>query len=111
MTAKKLGKLSDSAMAEIERAATLAKCLSNGKRLAIVLALQSGERTVGELAQHLNIASQVVSVELRIMKRVGAVVARRQHPEVFYRLSDQKLAAASKLVIEQAAKLKAAARK
>lgn len=111
MSTKKLNKLSDSAFGEIERAASLAKCLSNGKRLAIVLALGQTERTVGELATYLGIASQVISVELRIMKQVGAVASRRQHPEVYYRLSNNNLAAAGKLVMEQAAKTKASSKR
>ena len=106
MSAKKLARLSDTAHGEIERAASLAKCLSNAKRLAIVLALSQGERTVGELAGHLGIASQVVSVELRIMKQVGAVTSRRQHPEVYYRLADGKLSSSARLVMDQAAKHK-----
>ncbi len=95
---KRLAPLGAQASEELERAAALAKCLSNPKRLAIVQALAQAERTVGDLAHHLGIASQVVSVELRIMKQVGAVTSRREHPEVYYRLVDARLGQAAKLM-------------
>lgn len=95
---KRLSPLSPSGYDELEHSAALAKCLSNPKRLAIVQALAQTERTVGDLAHHLGIASQVVSVELRIMKQVGAVEARRQHPEVYYSLTDARIGQAAKLL-------------
>ena len=95
---KRLPPLSPSGYEELERGAAIAKCLANPKRLGIVEALAVAERTVGDLARHLGIASQVVSVELRIMKELGAVSARREHPEVYYRLADGRLSDAAMLL-------------
>lgn len=95
---KRLPPLSPAGYEELERGAAIAKCLANPKRLGIIEALQAAERTVGDLARHLGIASQVVSVELRIMKELGAVAARREHPEVYYKLADPRLSEAAKLL-------------
>lgn len=95
---KRLAPLGTQAFGELERGAAIAKCLANPKRLGIIEALAGAERTVGDLARHLNIASQVVSVELRIMKELGAVAARREHPEVYYKLADVRLNEAAKLL-------------
>src|SRR5580692_5989119 len=101
---RRLLPLNGLAFEELERRAALAKCLDNPKRLGIVEALGQGERTVGELARHLGIASQVVSVELRIMKEVGAVSARREHPEVYYHLVDARLGTAARLMHQASGK-------
>jgi len=95
---KKLVPLSPTDRQVLKRASTLAKCLANPKRLGIVAALTQAERTVGDLATHLGIASQVVSVELRIMREMGAVSARREHPEVYYHLTDTRLSQAARLI-------------
>ncbi|MCC6810557.1 MAG: winged helix-turn-helix transcriptional regulator [Deltaproteobacteria bacterium] len=95
---KRLPPLSPTGYEELERGAAIAKCLANPKRLGIIEALAASERTVGDLARHLGIASQVVSVELRIMKELGAVAARREHPEVYYKLADPRLSDAARLL-------------
>jgi DNA-binding transcriptional ArsR family regulator len=99
---KRLAPLSPQDYEELERGAALAKCLANPKRFGIIEALAVSERTVGDLARHLGIASQVVSVELRIMKELGAVVARREHPEVYYRLTDPRLSKCTQLLNQTA---------
>jgi DNA-binding transcriptional ArsR family regulator len=95
---KRLAPLSPSGYEELEQGAAIAKCLANPKRLGIIEALSLAERTVGDLARHLGIASQVVSVELRIMKELGAVESRREHPEVYYKIADMRLNEAAKLL-------------
>jgi ArsR family transcriptional regulator len=105
---KRLVPMGQQAHDALERAAAIAKCLANPKRFGIIEALATSERTVGDLARHLGIASQVVSVELRIMKEFGAVASRREHPEVFYRLADERLIEAARL-IRQAAESRARA--
>jgi len=95
---KRLAPLNAQGHGDLERAAAIAKCLANPKRFGIIEALAATERTVGDLARHLGIASQVVSVELRIMKQLGAVAARREHPEVYYHLADNRLAEASRRI-------------
>src|SRR4051794_40544705 len=95
---KRLTPLNAQSYGDLERAAAIAKCLANPKRFGIIEALAQSERTVGDLARHLGIASQVVSVELRIIKELGAVAARREPPEFYSRLADQRLADASRLI-------------
>jgi|GEM_PF-1243711 len=97
---KKLPTLTKSEHEILDRTAKLAKCLSNPKRLAMMIALHEGEQTVGDLAEHLNIASQIVSIEMRIMKSLGAVSARREHPKVFYRLADESIGQAAVLLFD-----------
>ena len=88
--------------------AELCKTFADPKRLMIISELRHGERTVGHLAQVLPAPQAVVSRHLAVLRSRGIVATRRQGVNVYYRLSDAKIADACDIVheilLEQVAK-------
>ena len=72
--------------------AEMLSTLAHPKRLIIIELLREGEKTVGELAQELNISLQNTSQHLRLMRDRGLVMARKDAQSVFYRLTSLTLA-------------------
>jgi len=64
------------------------KALSDPRRLALLSALQGGERTVTELAEHTHRPQPNVSQPLASLARAGLVESRREGNRVFYRIAD-----------------------
>ena len=78
--------------------AELCKTFSDPKRLIIINELGSGEKLVGDLAQILQIPHAVVSRHLALLRNRGVVTPRREGKNVYYRLSDPKIAEACDLI-------------
>ena len=78
--------------------AELCKTFADPKRLIIIDELRNGERTVGHLAQVLEIPQAVVSRHLAILRDRGVVKPRREGTNVYYSLSDPKIGEACDLV-------------
>ena len=74
--------------AAAERASTLMKTLGHSGRLMILCNLAEGERSVGDLAQDLDISQSSLSQHLARMRSEGLVETRRESQTVFYRLND-----------------------
>jgi DNA-binding transcriptional ArsR family regulator len=66
--------------------------IGDPKRLLIIAFLSDGEQTVGQLAQKIGAAHSNTSQHLSMMRDLGLVIARRVDNNVFYRLSDPRLA-------------------
>ena len=64
------------------------KALSDPRRLALLSALQGGERTVTDLAETTKRPQPNVSQHLASLARAGLVAARREGTRVFYRIAD-----------------------
>ena len=64
------------------------KALAEPRRLAILSALQSGEKSVGELAEATGRPQPNVSQHLASLTHAGLVEARRDGTRVFYRIAD-----------------------
>jgi len=64
------------------------KALSDPRRLALLSALQGGERTVTELAETTQRPQPNVSQHLASLTRAGLVDSRREGTRVFYRIAD-----------------------
>ena len=64
------------------------KALADPRRLALLSALQGGERTVTELAEATRRPQPNVSQHLSRLARAGLVEARREGTRVFYRIAD-----------------------
>jgi DNA-binding transcriptional ArsR family regulator len=73
---------------------------SNPARLRILALLADGERSVGDLADHLGLSMPAVSQHLQIMKDRRAVAARREGRSVFYRITNEKFLRGSRLIRE-----------
>jgi ArsR family transcriptional regulator, virulence genes transcriptional regulator len=81
-----------------ERQARLCQVLADPKRLRLLDALRDGERSVGDLADHLDVAYPNVSQHLNVMRDAGLVATRRDGTSVFYRLAYPQILQACDIV-------------
>lgn len=65
------------------------KALSDPTRLQILALLFDGERTVGDLADHLDVSQSAVSHQLRILRTMDIVRYHKEGREVYYSLADE----------------------
>jgi DNA-binding transcriptional ArsR family regulator len=73
--------------AAADQASALLKSLANRHRLLIVCQLIDDERSVGELADFLQIRDTVVSQHLALLRKDGLVKARRDGQTIWYAIS------------------------
>ncbi len=71
----------------LERQAMICQALSDPKRIRILYALGSNERSVGDLASELGVSIANVSQHLGVLRSRGLVVSRREGTSVYYRLA------------------------
>jgi DNA-binding transcriptional ArsR family regulator len=64
------------------------KALGHPVRLAILDALREGEKSVGRLAEELELEQPSVSQQLSILRQRGFVEARKEGTSVHYRAAD-----------------------
>lgn len=74
--------------AQIPFAAARFKLLGDPVRLSLLATLQSGEKTVTDLARAIRRSQPNVSQHLAALARAGLVGARREGNHVFYRSTD-----------------------
>lgn len=87
--------------ADIERYrlhAELCKVLTDPKRLVLLDALRSGERSVGELAATIGSTLANTSQHLAVMRAAGLVEGTRNGTTVRYRLAEPAIIAACDIV-------------
>ncbi len=72
-----------------DQASELLKALSNRHRLLIICQLVDGERSVGELAEALDLRDSTVSQHLALLRRDGLVSARRDAQSIFYSIASE----------------------
>lgn len=80
------------------RAAAIARALSDPKRLCVVERLADGERSVSELSRDVGCQVPNMSQHLTVLRTAGLVVSRREGSTVFYRLVDERLLEAYRLL-------------
>lgn len=71
-------------MDTLEEVAPTLRTLAHPLRLRILDVLQTGERSVGEIAEALDKPQALTSHHLSIMRNNGVIAARREGPHVFY---------------------------
>ncbi|WP_419483012.1 ArsR/SmtB family transcription factor [Dokdonella sp.] len=71
-----------------DEAAALLKALANGQRLRILCILVEGERSVGELNEHLELSQSALSQHLARLREEGLVTTRREAQTIFYSLAE-----------------------
>ena len=64
------------------------KALADPTRLRILALLFSGERGVGDIADHLAVSQSAVSHQLRLLRSLDIVRYRKEGREVYYDLAD-----------------------
>lgn len=74
-------------LAAADEACDLLKALANRHRLIIICQLIDGERSVGELAELLQIRDSTVSQHLALLRKDGLVNARREGQTIWYSVS------------------------
>jgi len=70
-------------------AAGLLRALASECRLRILCLLENGERSVSELAKHLDLSQSSLSQHLARLRNGGIVTTRRDGVTIFYRIADQ----------------------
>jgi DNA-binding transcriptional ArsR family regulator len=70
--------------AAADDASNLLKAMANRHRLIIICQLIEQERSVGELAELLNIRDSTVSQHLALLRKDGLVAARRDGQTIWY---------------------------
>jgi DNA-binding transcriptional ArsR family regulator len=84
-----------------ERAAELFGLLSTSVRLRIISALCEGEKNVGQLLEHIEVAQPNMSQHLNMLYRAGVVAKRRNGAQVFYRIADDSARMLCRMVCTQ----------
>ena len=72
-----------------DEASGLLKALSNRHRLLIICQLIDSERSVGELAEFLELRDSTVSQHLALLRKDGLVSARRDAQTIFYSIASE----------------------
>jgi ArsR family transcriptional regulator len=80
--------------------AELCKALANEHRQAILHAIGSGEKCVGDLAAEIGISVHNVSQHLRVLKERRLVASRKDGQTVYYRVTNMKFIQACALIRE-----------
>ena len=84
--------------AECQLMAEFFALFANRTRLRIFCALQSGRKTVSELADYADISLQNASQHLRLMRDKGAVTTEKKGQRVFYAIIDPRFVEAARMM-------------
>ena len=82
------------------RAAAIARALADPKRLCVVERLAGGERSVSDLSRDVGCQVPNMSQHLSVLRSAGLVASRREGSTVFYRLVDDRVLEAYRLLQE-----------
>jgi ArsR family transcriptional regulator len=80
------------------RAAAIARALADPKRLCVVERLADGERSVSDLSRDVGCQVPNMSQHLTVLRSAGLVASRREGSTVFYRLVDDRVLDAYRLL-------------
>ena len=75
----------------LQSAAFLAKSLSDGNRLRILVLISSGKKSVSAIVEELNLSQPLVSHHLKELKRSLLVKVEREGPFIYYELADARI--------------------
>lgn len=90
--------LDDDALARYRTHAELCKVLTDPKRLALLDALRTDDRSVGELADAIGATLANTSQHLAVMRSAGLVEGHRDGTTVRYRIAEPAITAACDIV-------------
>ncbi len=97
--------------ATVDAVAKVMKQLGDPSRLKIFIILCHAEKCVSEIAEATQMTSPAVSHHLRILKVAGVIKSRRSGKEMYYKVSDSKLATKIHETIEDIAEISCSSRK
>ncbi len=78
--------------------AEICQALTHSTRLEIIDHLRTNEKTVSMLTQEMAMPPSTISRHLRLMREKGIVQTRRDGPNVYYQLSNDKIIRAYDLI-------------
>ncbi len=81
-----------------ERTAAIARALADPKRLCVLETLAAGECSVSELSREVGCQVPNMSQHLSVLRGAGIVASRREGNTVFYRLADDAVLEAYRLL-------------
>jgi ArsR family transcriptional regulator len=81
-----------------QRSAAVAKALADPKRLCVLQSLANGELSVHELSETVGCHVPNMSQHLAVLRNSGLVLTRRDGNAIFYRLADQRILEACRLL-------------
>lgn len=93
-----MSKQADKRMYEMQ--AAVCQAFAHPKRIEILSLLAGGEKSVGELAQEMDITTANVSQHLSILRQQGAVASRRDGQTLYYRIANPRITEACHLMRE-----------
>jgi DNA-binding transcriptional ArsR family regulator len=76
---------------QLQRAAFLAKSLSDGNRLRILQLISGSRKSVSAIVEQLELSQPLVSHHLKELKRSLLVRVEREGPFVYYELADARI--------------------
>ena len=76
----------------------LCKGMAHPKRMKIIMALESGEKSVNELARLTGVPQANVSQHLALLRQLGVLSTRREGTRIYYSVADPRIAEACELV-------------
>ena len=80
------------------RAASIARAMADPKRLCVLEQLAAGERSVSDLSRDVGCQVPNMSQHLGVLRTAGLVASRREGTTVFYRLVDNRVLDAYRLL-------------
>jgi ArsR family transcriptional regulator, virulence genes transcriptional regulator len=87
-----------SAEADRERYAAIGRALADPKRLCVLESLAIGELSVSDLSTRVGCHVPNMSQHLAVLRNVGLVASRREGNTILYRLADQRVLEAYRLI-------------
>src|SRR4026208_1007950 len=83
---------------EFERTAVVGRALADPKRLCVLESLAAGELSVSDLAVRVECQVPNMSQHLAVLRSAGLVSTRRMGNTIFYRLTDERVLEAYRLI-------------
>jgi DNA-binding transcriptional ArsR family regulator len=80
------------------RYAHVGRALADPKRLCVLESLSVGELSVSDLAERVSCQVPNMSQHLAVLRSAGLVTTRREGSTVFYRLADERVLEAYRLI-------------
>jgi len=81
-----------------ERYAAVGRALADPKRLCVLESLVIGELSVSDLSTRVGCQVPNMSQHLAVLRRAGLVTSRRDGTNILYRLADQRVLEAYRLI-------------
>ena len=83
---------------DLQRFAAVGRALADAKRLCVLESLAAGEMSVSDLSVRVGCQVPNMSQHLAVLRSAGLVTTRRDGSTIYYRLADQRVLEAYRLI-------------